>query len=152
MTHLDILCIVKISSLAVVLLLSLTIRIENVRYKQLLCGLDSDIIETVMRESDTSNNSTGGQGAGLSRSSSSQAMSLSGSSSDLKSSEKSEKLQRSSSGTSVTSTGSGNGSGDSEWRRLMNLLLQLRKICNHTYLMPDAAPDPYEVGKGCCAR
>jgi superfamily II DNA or RNA helicase len=34
-------------------------------------------------------------------------------------------------------------STDSEWRRLMNLLVQLRKICNHTYLMPDIAPDPY---------
>ena len=36
----------------------------------------------------------------------------------------------------------------------MNLLLQLRKICNHTYLMPDAAPEPYEVPRFavlCCA-
>lgn len=33
----------------------------------------------------------------------------------------------------------------SDWRRLMNLLLQLRKICNHVYLMPDSAPDPYEI-------
>ena len=34
---------------------------------------------------------------------------------------------------------------DSDWRKLMNLLLQLRKICNHTYLLPDVAPEPYEV-------
>ena len=36
---------------------------------------------------------------------------------------------------------------DNEWRRLMNLLLQLRKICNHTYLMPEIAPSPYVVGE-----
>jgi SWI/SNF-related matrix-associated actin-dependent regulator of chromatin subfamily A member 5 len=34
---------------------------------------------------------------------------------------------------------------DSDWRKLMNLLLQLRKVCNHTYLFPDIAPDPYKV-------
>ena len=34
---------------------------------------------------------------------------------------------------------------DTDWRKLMNLLLQLRKICNHTYLMPEMAPHPYEV-------
>lgn len=36
-------------------------------------------------------------------------------------------------------------SSDSDWRKLMNMLLQLRKICNHTYLMPDIAPEPYTV-------
>jgi hypothetical protein len=48
---------------------------------------------------------------------------------------------------SSSSTGSGNGGGsaDSDWRKLMNLLLQLRKICNHTYLLPDVAPEPYVV-------
>lgn len=34
---------------------------------------------------------------------------------------------------------------DVDWRKLMNLLLQLRKICNHTYLLPDVAPEPYET-------
>ena len=34
---------------------------------------------------------------------------------------------------------------DTDWRKLMNLLLQLRKICNHTYLMPEMAPNPYKV-------
>ena len=36
---------------------------------------------------------------------------------------------------------------DSDWRKLMNLLLQLRKICNHTYLLPDIAPDPYTISE-----
>ena len=30
---------------------------------------------------------------------------------------------------------------ESEWRKLMNLLLQLRKVCNHVYLMPEGSPD-----------
>ncbi|KAK5182173.1 hypothetical protein LTR16_010268, partial [Cryomyces antarcticus] len=34
----------------------------------------------------------------------------------------------------------------SAWSRLMNLILQLRKCCNHPYLLPNAAPDPYYVG------
>ncbi|KAL9597302.1 MAG: hypothetical protein Q9219_005226 [cf. Caloplaca sp. 3 TL-2023] len=33
------------------------------------------------------------------------------------------------------------------WRKLMNLLMQLRKVCNHPYLLPHAEPDPYYVGE-----
>lgn len=32
------------------------------------------------------------------------------------------------------------------WRRLMNLIMQLRKVCCHPYLMPNAGPDPYYLG------
>ena len=35
--------------------------------------------------------------------------------------------------------------GDGDWKRLMNMLLQLRKVCNHTYLMPGVSPSPYQV-------
>ena len=30
---------------------------------------------------------------------------------------------------------------ENDWRKLMNLLLQLRKVCNHTYLMLDNDPE-----------
>lgn len=33
------------------------------------------------------------------------------------------------------------------WRKLMNLLMQLRKACNHPYLLPHAEPDPYYLGE-----
>ena len=33
------------------------------------------------------------------------------------------------------------------WRKLMNLLMQLRKCCNHPYLLPHAEPDPYYLGE-----
>ena len=32
------------------------------------------------------------------------------------------------------------GGGES-YKRLMNLLMQLRKVCNHPYMFPDAEPD-----------
>lgn len=32
------------------------------------------------------------------------------------------------------------------WQKLMNLLMQLRKCCNHPYLLPGAAPEPYFSG------
>lgn len=34
----------------------------------------------------------------------------------------------------------------SAWQKLMNLLMQLRKICNHPYQIASAEPDPYETG------
>lgn len=34
----------------------------------------------------------------------------------------------------------------SAWRKLMNLLMQLRKVCNHPYQINNAEPDPYELG------
>jgi len=39
------------------------------------------------------------------------------------------------------------GSGDAKWRKLMNLMMQLRKICNHPYLIPGVEPDPYYIGQ-----
>ncbi|KAG8527568.1 uncharacterized protein KY384_007721 [Bacidia gigantensis] len=33
------------------------------------------------------------------------------------------------------------------WRKLMNLLMQLRKCCNHPYVLPNAEPDPYTPGE-----
>ncbi|KAF9259046.1 hypothetical protein L218DRAFT_908811 [Marasmius fiardii PR-910] len=34
-----------------------------------------------------------------------------------------------------------------QWKKLMNLLLQLRKVCDHPYLLNDAEPDPYQIGE-----
>ena len=34
----------------------------------------------------------------------------------------------------------------SDWRKLMNLVMQLRKVCSHPYLLPNAAPEPYYLG------
>jgi SWI/SNF-related matrix-associated actin-dependent regulator of chromatin subfamily A member 5 len=34
----------------------------------------------------------------------------------------------------------------SAWQKLMNLLMQLRKVCNHPYQIPNAEPVPYELG------
>jgi SWI/SNF-related matrix-associated actin-dependent regulator of chromatin subfamily A member 5 len=34
----------------------------------------------------------------------------------------------------------------SDWKSLMNLLMQLRKVCNHPYQLRNAEPDPYHVG------
>ncbi|KAK6531074.1 hypothetical protein TWF281_007900 [Arthrobotrys megalospora] len=36
---------------------------------------------------------------------------------------------------------------DPSWRKLMNILIQLRKICNHPYLIPAAEPEPYSLGQ-----
>jgi SNF2 family DNA or RNA helicase len=35
----------------------------------------------------------------------------------------------------------------SAWMKLMNLVMQLRKCCSHPYLLPNAAPQPYELGE-----
>ena len=101
-------------------------------YEQLICGLDSDTIETVMRESSkpiasnaTSQNSL-------------QALV------ETESSKKSSKKRKPEGESDEVEK----KVGDNDWRKLMNLLLQLRKICNHTYLMPDAAPEPYEITEG----
>ncbi|KAF1993674.1 hypothetical protein P154DRAFT_625278 [Amniculicola lignicola CBS 123094] len=32
------------------------------------------------------------------------------------------------------------------WRKLMNLVMQLRKCCAHPYLLPGALPEPYYIG------
>ncbi|KAI9789843.1 MAG: hypothetical protein M1816_005760 [Peltula sp. TS41687] len=39
-----------------------------------------------------------------------------------------------------------NTSKSSAWRKLMNLMMQLRKCCNHPYLLPNSEPDPYFHG------
>ncbi|KAE9971927.1 hypothetical protein EG328_005299 [Venturia inaequalis] len=38
------------------------------------------------------------------------------------------------------------GAKKSEWQRLLNLVMQLRKCCTHPYLIPDAAPNPSFIG------
>lgn len=109
-------------------------------YKQLLCALDSDTIETVMRESSTQPPVEDADGRGSKHQSTSSLIDL-----DAEDAQKlAKKTTNSNSGAVITSTGSG-GSSESDWRKLMNLLLQLRKVCNHTYLLPDTAPDPYEI-------
>lgn len=42
-----------------------------------------------------------------------------------------------------------NDSGEikSAWQKLMNLVMQLRKVCSHPYLLPGVAPDPYYLGE-----
>ncbi|PFH46225.1 hypothetical protein AMATHDRAFT_70336 [Amanita thiersii Skay4041] len=42
--------------------------------------------------------------------------------------------------------GKGNLQG-SQYKKLMNLLLQLRKVCDHPYLLPNAEPEPYSIGE-----
>ncbi|EIN05640.1 hypothetical protein PUNSTDRAFT_145612 [Punctularia strigosozonata HHB-11173 SS5] len=42
----------------------------------------------------------------------------------------------------MTKTGEQN-----QWKRLMNLLMQLRKVCDHPYLLPDAEPSPIVIGE-----
>jgi SWI/SNF-related matrix-associated actin-dependent regulator of chromatin subfamily A member 5 len=37
--------------------------------------------------------------------------------------------------------------GSQNWRKLMNLVMQLRKCCSHPYLLPGAIPDPYYLGE-----
>lgn len=39
------------------------------------------------------------------------------------------------------------GDGSTAWRKLMNLVMQLRKCCSHPYLLPGALPDPYHIGR-----
>lgn len=39
------------------------------------------------------------------------------------------------------------GKGKSDWQKLMNLLMQLRKVCNHPYQLQNAEPDPYISGE-----
>ena len=102
-------------------------------YKRLLCGLDSDVIETVMRESSTT--------APIIE----MDVDFNGSTSTALTAVKPKNGKAASSSSS--SEKNLGASGDSDWRKLMNLLLQLRKICNHIYLMPDAAPEPYDVGE-----
>ncbi|KIM89720.1 hypothetical protein PILCRDRAFT_812522 [Piloderma croceum F 1598] len=36
---------------------------------------------------------------------------------------------------------------NSQYKKLMNLLMQLRKVCDHPYLLRDAMPEPYQLGE-----
>lgn len=103
-------------------------------YRQLLCGLGQEVIDAVMH----------GEPADASAPA------------DLESDSKEEDVLPTDPQPHSFSRSSSNGNGcgsepaapnpsDSEWRLLMNLLLQLRKVCNHTYLMPDIAPEPYQI-------
>ncbi|KXZ54072.1 hypothetical protein GPECTOR_5g179 [Gonium pectorale] len=43
--------------------------------------------------------------------------------------------------TSGPSTSGSAASGSASWKKAMNLLMQLRKVCNHPFMFPDAEPD-----------
>jgi SWI/SNF-related matrix-associated actin-dependent regulator of chromatin subfamily A member 5 len=112
-------------------------------YKQILCGLDASMIEVVMREGakDVTKTAIDVSG-GVSSSSNGNVADMEGQSGN----DTNTALVPT---TSVRSTKSSReevgGGNDSDWRKLMNILLQLRKICNHTYLLPHVAPEPYEA-------
>ncbi|KZO91803.1 hypothetical protein CALVIDRAFT_557967 [Calocera viscosa TUFC12733] len=42
--------------------------------------------------------------------------------------------------------GKGATGGESQYKRLMNLLMQLRQCCDHPYMIVGAEPDPYKLG------
>ncbi|KAH7927010.1 hypothetical protein BV22DRAFT_1007877 [Leucogyrophana mollusca] len=42
---------------------------------------------------------------------------------------------------------SSEGGKDNRWKKLMNLLMQLRKVCDHPYLLKDASPSPFVIGE-----
>ncbi|KAB8298039.1 hypothetical protein EYC80_001811 [Monilinia laxa] len=46
-----------------------------------------------------------------------------------------------------TSAGNSNSKKRITWQSLMNLVIQLRKVCNHPYQIEDAEPDPYFTGQ-----
>ena len=123
----------------ITILVSLT---ENQKawYKHLLCGLDENSIQIVMNESSSSAISSS---SSLENDSEQTPL-------DIKSSETSKsslKKQKTNSGSSNSLESLATKPAESDWRKLMNLLLQLRKVCNHVYLMPDAEPDPYELSE-----
>lgn len=101
-------------------------------YKQLLCGLDEGAIEVVMSVSETDPGTTD-IAPPVSKKS------------KLVSCGSSSNLSRTASTNSIDSASSNKNQPEMDWRKLMNLLLQLRKVCNHTYLMPDGEPNPYEI-------
>lgn len=115
-------------------------------YKQYLCSLDSSTLEVVMREEPSNSASRSNlpssanlAGGGASSASEAVLTTITAVSNGSSSSAESSEL--------VPATSSSGAAVDSDWRKLMNLLLQLRKICNHTYLLPDIAPEPYTVNE-----
>jgi SWI/SNF-related matrix-associated actin-dependent regulator of chromatin subfamily A member 5 len=125
-------------------------------YRQFLCSLDSSTLEVVMREDTAAAGAATATGAGTSsqNTSSTDLVPLQGcaagaaGSTELTRVASSISLAKVGSSGASSATAAASSSGDSDWRKLMNLLLQLRKICNHTYLLPDIAPDPYEIDEG----
>lgn len=105
-------------------------------YRQVLCDIDAGTIEVVMNTKDKAMSRAASMTdtAALAAAASVPLIASSSSSSNDQ-----EVIEID---TAVKEPGAMN---DSDWRKLMNLLLQLRKICNHTYLLPHIAPDPYEV-------
>ncbi|KAJ3209128.1 hypothetical protein HDU82_001372 [Entophlyctis luteolus] len=97
-------------------------------YKKLLTRLDAGLIEEIFSASVT--NDTNESAPILNHSESTD--SLVSCSSDLSQmfSAKSQPSQR-----------------QNDWRKLMNLLIQLRKICNHPYILPNAEPEPFTTGE-----
>ncbi|RDB18237.1 putative global transcription activator SNF2L1 [Hypsizygus marmoreus] len=47
----------------------------------------------------------------------------------------------------VPQTQSSQAAEGSQWKKLMNLLMQLRKVCDHPYLLPNAEPEPYDIAE-----
>ncbi|OCH88895.1 hypothetical protein OBBRIDRAFT_733561 [Obba rivulosa] len=41
----------------------------------------------------------------------------------------------------------GSAGEQSQWKKLMNVLIQLRKVCDHPYLLKDVAPEPFSLGE-----
>ena len=114
---------------------------QVVWYKQLLSGLDSSTVEAVMRESASSVPTEEASATATAAATDSRKITAAAAAQSS--------AEPLGSGITDLSAGaeapSGAAMSDGDWRRLMNLLLQLRKLCNHVYLMPGAAPDPYEV-------
>jgi len=106
--------------------------VQKTWYKQLLCGLNECAIEVVMNATESELD------AAESALEPSMKKSKNSSSGNLSN------IVRSSSVNSIESSSS-SGTNNVDWKKLMNLLLQLRKVCNHTYLMPDGEPNPYEI-------
>ncbi|GAA5924215.1 hypothetical protein JCM10213_004524 [Rhodosporidiobolus nylandii] len=41
--------------------------------------------------------------------------------------------------------------GGNQWQKLQNLLIQLRKCCNHPFTLPGSEPEPFEINEGIVA-
>ena len=107
-------------------------------YRQMLCSLDSQTLEIVMRDTSSSSIDAAAAAAAVAPLEPSDGR-LSNDSDSADS-----PVDPPPPPQNVSSSSAGQ---DTDWRQLMNLLLQLRKVCNHTYLLPDVAPEPYEVNE-----
>ena len=107
-------------------------------YRQMLCSLDSQTLEIVMRDTSSSSTDAAAVAAAVALLEPSDGRL----SNDSDSADSPVDPPPPPQNVSSSSVGQ-----DTDWRQLMNLLLQLRKVCNHTYLLPDVAPEPYEVNE-----